>query len=302
MSVYNQESRVAAAIDSILAQDYSDFEFIIINDGSTDGTSTLLESYNDHRIKLIHNDNNLYLAASLNKGLAIAQGDFIARMDADDYAYPYRFSAQLEFLQQHADIDVLGTLINFQVNGKTLSSDHRTDDLTIKANIFFTNPFAHPSVFIRRQFLLDHNLTYTESMRWIQDYKLWLDMMAAGARFANLPKACLRYHNSPAQKKIAMADEYRLCAERIWDQQLAWLALPIDEANRHLYYQVAWCKFNRSELATLKRWLEVVAAANKKQQIYPEPAFSLALTKRYEHLRQLSSFGYKLKQLLKSFL
>ena len=113
MAVYNGEKYLRSAIDSILSQTYIDFEFIIIDDCSTDNTANILESYTDSRIQIIRNEKNLRLPASLNKGLKIAKGKYIARMDADDIAMPDRFEKQVKYLEAHQEVAVIGG--SFQV-------------------------------------------------------------------------------------------------------------------------------------------------------------------------------------------
>ncbi|TNE70794.1 glycosyltransferase family 2 protein, partial [bacterium] len=108
MSVYNGEEFLREAMDSILDQTYTNFEFLIINDGSTDDTVPIIESYDDPRIRLIHNEVNIGLTKSLNKGIGLAKGEYIARMDADDISLPERFERQIEVLL-NSKIDICGT-------------------------------------------------------------------------------------------------------------------------------------------------------------------------------------------------
>jgi glycosyltransferase involved in cell wall biosynthesis len=108
MPVFNGEKYLHKAIKSILSQTLDDFEFLIINDGSTDNTRNIIESYKDERIRLIDNEINLGLASSLNRGISLSRGVYIARMDADDVSFPERFKRQVEHLQAHPEIDLLG--------------------------------------------------------------------------------------------------------------------------------------------------------------------------------------------------
>ena len=109
MSVYNAEQFLREAIDSILNQTYDNFEFIIIDDASTDSSNAILRSYNDHRIRVHLNKENSGLTKSLNIGLALAKGTYIARQDADDVSYPERFQRQLDFFQANPGLDIAGT-------------------------------------------------------------------------------------------------------------------------------------------------------------------------------------------------
>jgi glycosyltransferase involved in cell wall biosynthesis len=109
MPVYNGKEYLALAVESILRQTFADFEFIIINDGSTDNSADIAASYEDPRIKLLHNDKNLGLIPSFNRGLENSRGEYIARMDADDIAFPDRFKKQVAFLDDHPDIALCGS-------------------------------------------------------------------------------------------------------------------------------------------------------------------------------------------------
>ena len=111
MAAYNEERNIGRALESILAQTFTNWELIIIDDGSTDGTAKVVRRYGekDNRVHLVSNDTNLELSASLNKGIGLAKADLIARADADDINLPERFAKQYEYLQAHSEIDVLGT-------------------------------------------------------------------------------------------------------------------------------------------------------------------------------------------------
>src|SRR4051794_29608800 len=109
LAVYNGERYLREAIDSILGQTFQDFEFLIINDGSTDSTREIILSYHDPRIRLVDNEDNIGQTRSLNRGLALAAGQFVARQDADDISEPERLASQVAFLEIHPEVVLLGT-------------------------------------------------------------------------------------------------------------------------------------------------------------------------------------------------
>lgn len=181
MSVYNGEKYLREAINSILNQTFTDFEFIIINDGSTDSTRQVLESYYDPRIRLFHQD-NIGLTKSLNRGLKLAQGEYIARMDADDISLPERLETQLKYF----DVDPLLTLCasRFRVideNGNFIGCIHPTvsDKLLgwhlLSWHLLFGNQIGHASVMVKKQPLLKLG-GYAEAAKRAQDYELWSRM------------------------------------------------------------------------------------------------------------------------------
>lgn len=192
MSVYNGEAYLRQAIDSILNQTYQDFEFLIVNDGSTDSSRDIILSYKDPRIRMIDNQHNMGLTKSLNRGLEKAKGKFIARMDADDISLPDRFSKQISFLEQHPEVGVLGTwLESIDINGETASIwKMPVSHSLIVWTLQFNNYLMHPTVMMRRDLVKragGYNLIGPS-----QDYDLWC-RLAKQTRMANLPEPLVRH-------------------------------------------------------------------------------------------------------------
>lgn len=173
MSVYNGEKYLAEAIESILRQTFTDFEFLIINDGSTDYSEQILYSYNDPRIRIVNNSKNIGLTKSLNKGLKLARGKYIARMDADDISLPKRLEKQFEFMEQHLEVGICGswTAVFGDIEKKTFRIPTKYDD--IKCSLLFQNPIPHPTAFFRKQLFDEYKLLYNEEFKRSQDYELW---------------------------------------------------------------------------------------------------------------------------------
>ena len=171
MSIYSEkEEWIKESIDSILNQTFSDFEFIIINDNpNRDKNKSLLDKYAQiyNRIIVITNEENVCLTKSLNKGLKIDKGLFIARIDADDISLPTRFQKQVDFLEKNPEYIVCGTNIYYFGETKMfLYSDWiKLDNDAIKAQLIFNSCFAHPTVMIRRDILLNHNIFYYENYK-----------------------------------------------------------------------------------------------------------------------------------------
>lgn len=190
MSVYNEEEIVMDAIESILNQTFKNFEFIIVNDGSTDKTPEILENYTkkDKRIKIITNSKNIGLTKSLNKAIKQARGKYIARMDADEISFKHRFEKQVEFLERNFDIALVGsfTKIVNKKNGKILNFKPFLDYQSIKKAMFFSNQFSHSSVMLRRDIIQELG-GYNEDFIFAQDYELWLRIMQKW-KIVNIPK------------------------------------------------------------------------------------------------------------------
>jgi len=196
MSVYNEAKYLDKSIKSILKQTYTNWEFIIIDDFSSDSSKEIIKNYanNDIRIKLIQNSNNIGLPASLNKGILLSKGDYIARMDADDICLPTRFERQISFMQKNMSIDVLGTgveIIDYKNDsfGKIILNENHFDIIN---NISGKNLFFHPSVMLKRSFF-DKVGLYEESLRKGQDLELWVRGIGLGLVYHNLKSVEIKY-------------------------------------------------------------------------------------------------------------
>lgn len=175
MSVYNGEKHLHQAVDSILNQTFKDFEFLIINDGSTDKTAQILQSNYDPRIKIINNDKNIGLTKSLNKGLKIARGKYIARMDADDISMPERLEKEVRLLERRKNVGLVGTYcLVINENGKVFYEfKSSANEKILKKNLLAENQFTHGSAMFRRR-CLEKAGDYREEFVVAQDYDLWL--------------------------------------------------------------------------------------------------------------------------------
>lgn len=215
MSVYNGEAFLKEAIESILNQTFDNFEFIIINDNSGDSSLDILTSYKDRRIKLINNETNIGLTKSLNKGLKVASGKYIARMDADDIAYNYRLEKQYNFLEHNNEIGVLGT--QAISNGKFFKYKivHPTSDYLIKWKLFFSNPIVHPSVMYHKT-LIESIGGYNENRLYGQDYDLWVRLIPI-TKFANLDTVCLFLRRHKENISIKKKSKQRINAIQTLD-------------------------------------------------------------------------------------
>jgi hypothetical protein len=200
MSVFNGDRFLSEAVDSILGQGVSDFEFIIINDGSTDRTPLILDSYqkNDTRVRVYHQENR-GLAESLNRGCAFARAKYIARMDADDVANRDRLRWQIDFMEEHPEIGVLGGAVEFiDVKGKSMGiSINPTNDHQIKKAMRGGCPLWHPTVLMRKNVLTSVG-GYRKLLIDAEDCDLWL-RIADRAQLANLEAVVLKYRFHPHQ-------------------------------------------------------------------------------------------------------
>jgi len=186
MSVYNGQRFVGQTIESVLDQTYNDFEFIIVNDGSTDGTGQIIKGYKDRRIRIINSQANLGLPAALNRGISSANGAYIARVDADDPCFPDRFEKQVRFLDAHPDIQAVGgaAVVVNEAGRRLCLVKHPSAPEIIEKTLLKHNCFVHGAVIMRRS-AFEQAGQYREQFTYAQDYDLWLRMSERGA-LANL--------------------------------------------------------------------------------------------------------------------
>lgn len=193
MAVYNGMPYLKDAVDSIFSQTFKDYEFIIVDDASLDGSWRYLKSIRDKRLILLQNRKNSGLATSLNKALKLARGGFIARMDADDISLPKRLAIQLNFMIKNPDVDLCGTWVD-KINGKgQVVGDWKpaTSDKSIKRFLGWHTAIIHPTFFAKAKFFKQLNY-YDPKFDYAEDYEL---LMRARKQFkmANIPQKLLRW-------------------------------------------------------------------------------------------------------------
>ena len=215
MSVYNGEKYLKIAIESILNQTFENFEFIIINDGSTDKTEDILQAYDDLRIKIINNGKNIGLTKSLNKGLKLAKGEYIARMDADDISMPGRLERELEFLDKNPVVGLVGTYyLMINRKGNVLHTMKRlTESMELKEKLLRSNQFCHGSVMFRAECIKNLG-SYREELGPVEDYDLWL-RISENYELANIFEFLYKWRldiNSISVTKKFLQDKYALLA------------------------------------------------------------------------------------------
>lgn len=190
MPVRNAAAYVASSVGSLLRQTLDDFELLIIDDGSTDDTLEIIRSLSDRRIRIVGDHNNYGIAARLNEGLDLAAGRFIARMDADDIAAPYRLARQADFLAAHEGVDLVGSAAAYiDARGRLIGAprEYPLIDFEIKFRLLTSNCLLHPTVMFRRR---GADFRYSTEFKFAQDYELWLRLLEEKT-YANLPDVLL---------------------------------------------------------------------------------------------------------------
>jgi glycosyltransferase involved in cell wall biosynthesis len=262
MAVYNERPYLEKAVRSILDQTLDDFELIIVNDGSTDGSKQVLESLaeRDDRVRLVHQENQ-GLITSLNRGLHLACGTYIARMDGDDVSHPERFERQAEFLRAHPGVGGIGTAIEFinaegQVGEKLLLP---TDPEVIAWKLLFNNYLCHPTMMVRRS-LLSELGGYVQWARLAEDYEIWTRAVQK-SRLANLSDVLLRRRHHKGSVTVSeRSEQIRVCgkiAARYHEVLLG------RDARRQLAKFLVWVETEGAERAVEETCVRDFAAAHR---------------------------------------
>jgi glycosyltransferase involved in cell wall biosynthesis len=203
MPVYNAEKYLNETIDSVLNQTYDDFEFLIIDDGSTDRSLQILNSYNDPRLKVFKNGKNIGYVKTLNKLLELSKGEYIARQDNDDISFPNRIEKQVHFLNSHKDIGICGTNV-LTFGTKKKKTLFPIEDYEIRAYMIIKSPFCHPTIMFRKSIFDDMGVAkYDESLCPAEDYAMWFEI-SKKTKLANLSEPLLKYRwheNNTSQLK-----------------------------------------------------------------------------------------------------
>lgn len=196
MATFNEPPEIVSqSIESILSQSFSDFELLIFDDSTNRATVSAIDSFAyDDRVKVYRSENRVGFVPSLNKGLELAHGKYIARMDGDDISLPNRFESEVRFLNANSSIAIVGGNINI-INKDNITISHRkypSCGLRLWLHSCVRSPLAHPTVMMRRE-IVDAGFRYDESLERSEDLDLWLRLMNKGYKVANLPNTILNY-------------------------------------------------------------------------------------------------------------
>ena len=262
LAVFNGGPLLRASLDSICAQTFADFELLVVDDGSTDETPAILHEYKDARLRVLTNERNLGLTRSLNRGLAEARGEFIARQDADDFSAPSRLEKQGAFLRAQPDVQLLGTSAwRVDPEGRvTGPNDVPASPAAIRWASVTDNPFLHTSVMFRRAVVLDEFGGYDERFAICQDFELW-NRLAARHPVANLRARLVRMREHESSMTRTQSAETTDEMERIFAAN--WASIfpqrPFTAAERELLAMFR-LRFDVEKLPVLRALLDALLA------------------------------------------
>lgn len=267
MPVYNREKYIRDAVLSILTQSFIDFEFIIIDDGSTDSTYEILKSFNDKRIKLLRKNTNGGNYSARNEGMNIATGKYICVMDSDDIALPNRIQKQYDFMEKNNKFGLCGSFAQVIDSDEIITAPEDYNEIKVwsMSNIMF----RHPTVFIRAEFLKKHNLKYNESYRYAGDY----DFLVKAAHLfpvTNIQEVLLQYRRHPEQISTAHKSGQFEIVNKVILKQLMLLKEDTtnDEKRLHIALMNRFPVKEEVEFEQLKSWANHLLELNTKKCIY----------------------------------
>lgn len=283
MGVHEEDgSHLRVALDSICRQTYSNLEFIIIDDAANIDCRDILQEYAQKYdyIKLYRNDVNLGLTKSLNIGLAMAHGEYIARMDADDYSVPERLEKQYEYMEDHPEIDVCGTgVVSFGDRIAFMSWMKPVSNAELQCGLFFSGGLCHPSVMIKRSFLDRYGLKYDESIPKTQDFDLW-ERCSMHGQLAVMKEVLLFYRIHAKQISIANMEEQDYYADLVRRRRLARIGLAPTEREYKCHMLLAKGCDKSVSPAEVEQWAAKIVAANKKYSLVDKDALARELNGR----------------------
>lgn len=287
MPVYNAGQYLSEAIDSICSQSFKDWELILINDGSTDNSETIISRYSDNRMYYIKNPVNLGLIKTLNKGIDFCGGEYIARMDADDISFPERLRKQIDFMDAHPDYLMCGTnaaVINSR-GGRTGKIRNLPDNDLLQISLLFSPSFVHPSVMIRREVLLENR--YDEAYKHVEDYELWCRIAKHG-KVANLEDELLAYRWHDSNVSVLNNEIQDKLKDKIISDELGMLDItPTDE--ELFCHRITFSLYslgNKQEVSVprfndISGWFSKLIRQNRIKRTYNQKGFVAFLWARW---------------------
>lgn len=256
MPVYNGEPYLSEALDSVLSQTYRDFRLLAIDDGSTDRSLEILRSFKDPRLSIETNRTNSGLIHTLNKGLDLIDSEYVARMDCDDIATPYRLEEQVAFMDAHPDIGLCGGYYERFTDAESIVVRPPTRHEDIVYALIFDNVMAHNTVMFRRSILERHRLRYDSEFAYAEDYELWV-RFSEHSRLANLPRVFVKYRFHPNNSSSRFKQQQEISAAKVRYIHRSNLGLAPDAEVADLHRQLFSLQFDgpSSRLHEAGAWL-----------------------------------------------
>lgn len=278
MSVYNGEDYLAEAIDSVLAQTFSDFELIVINDCSTDSTEEILKGYEkkDSRVKVHTNEVNLRLPSSLNKAISFAKGKYIARMDADDICLPDRLEKQFAFMENNPHISLSSCRFMTIKNGNISSGGcgGKDDNETVKALLLVTNPILHPGIIAKAEVIRE--LGYDKNFTCTEDMELWTRFVMAGHKVEIMNEYLMIYRLHDKQITTTTLEKQHREIVAVQKCYFAHLLEPMSAEQEEFYISGIYFRDN-TDVAKFRKFYKWIKSVNRRKKAVADDAIDYAM-------------------------
>ena len=278
MPVYNAAKFLRDAVGSILKQSFSDFEFLIIDDGSTDGSQSIISSYKDSRIKFVQNEKNFGVAKTLNRGLDLSRGEYIARMDADDISKRHRLRKQIRFMEENPEVGVSGTWIRLFGDQPRVIERCPVGASVVKSYLLFDNPMSHSSVIMRRAAMEQFHLRYDPFFKRTEDFDLW---SRASEFFAmdNLPEVLIRFRVHGASVTSTTQDVMTQQTEKILARLLKRVGVEPTSEELKFHHIVGHGRrlYSRDDIERTEKWLSMICDRNREVGIHDAESLDKAI-------------------------
>ena len=299
MPVYNTEKYVGDAIESIVNQEFTDFEFFIIDDCSTDDSLHIIRSYSDPRIRLIANSTNLGNYASRNIAMRLARGKYTCVMDSDDIAMPNRLLTQFNFMEYNDEYVGLGSYAYIlNTDGSTYPSIRAFGEDVCKVNLLQNNVCYHPSMIMRNDVLLKNNIFYNERYYYAADFDLMVQLSKVGA-INNIPSYLLYYRVHSGQISRSKYKEQQMYADQIRLSQLAQFEFvpTTRECDFHLKL-MSNSLLTADEIIIAEKWIDILIGQNNKNPIYNHQILTDFLTGILKNKKKMSTHNEQITVIL----
>ena len=292
LPTFNAEKHLAEAIGSILNQTYKNLELILLNDGSTDKTEAIIQSFNDNRIHYINNGKNIGLVATLNKGIELAKGKYIARMDADDISLPTRFEKQIAFMEGNSSIGACGTHYYLFSNDHFKKALSYSEPEVLRSILLFNSCLCHPSVMMLKSILVDSNIRYNETYKHAEDYDLWIQISKV-SKLSNVQDFLFKYRSHDAQVSDIHNKAQKSNAFIIRKNYLKDLGIIFTEAELEIHTIVAENQLIRSHntLTSIEKWFLNLIQQNEKLKCIEARHFNYWMGKMWFDSCGITSMG-----------
>jgi len=290
MPAFNAEAYINEAIDSVLAQTYTDFELLVVNDGSTDATGSRVLNYSDSRIRLIDKPNNEGLAAARNTALYAARGRYVAWLDSDDIAHPSRLGLQVSMLDRKPEVGMCGSWV------KTIGSEEQRTwryprkAKYLRAHMLFDDPFATSAVTMVRDIALNHGILFNEDNAPAEDYDVW-EQISCISHAINIPRVLTSHRIHGGQTSTREAHRTANAVRRIQERQFQRLGLTLGESEWEIHNLIGVCwgeGFDHSHAGAAMEWLSRIVEANEASSVYDKRALRRVVQRKRNmlHLKE----------------